>query len=216
LNPITGKAYALLPVVTGANHHDSNFLEPLVTLGKALGLDIRFMVADEAYDAADLASVPDVTLVTPPRSTVSLPDDVVVGHGVTTVFCHQACETPMTWVGRDESGHEFHCVAAQGTCPYELNCPRSRLIPFDNGHFGHIPRIESWLSAVDDTRKHCERPFNLIKHRNGVDRITVKSQHAVQVVQTTATIAVLLLEIVRFKKKTLEVKKQIEIPLSAS
>jgi hypothetical protein len=215
LNPITGKAYALLSVVTGANHHDSNFLAPMVMLGKALGLDIRFMVADEAYDAADLAEIPDVRLVTSPRSKVSLPRDVAVEQGIPHVFCHQECETPMDWIGRDKQEHEFHCAATLGACPHELQCPRFRVLPVDNGYFGHIPRTEVWLSAVDDTRKHCERPFNLIKHRNGIDRITVKSQHAVQVVQTTATIAILLLEIVRFREKTQEVYTQIEIPLIA-
>ena len=216
LNPLTGKAYSLLSVVTGANHHDSNFLEPLVTLGKALGLDIGFMVADQAYNADDLAHFPDITLVTPPRPGVSLPDDVVLKQGVPTVFCHQSCETPMTWVGRDGLFHEFHCQATQGTCPYEMSCPRSRVIKSDNGYLGHVPRTEDWIQAVEATRKHCERPFNLIKHRNGSDRITVKSKHAVQVVQTTATIAILLLEIVRYKKKTLEVYKQIDIPLKDS
>ena len=46
LNPLTGKAYPLIPLVTGANHHDSNYLKPLVALGKALGLDIRVKFCD--------------------------------------------------------------------------------------------------------------------------------------------------------------------------
>ena len=123
------------------------------------------------------------------------------------------------WSGLEEMNlpmNEFHCDVTHDECPFSLQCSRQREIPLDNGYFGHIPRTEDWVSPIEDTRKHCERPFNLIKHRNGIDRITVKSQHAAQVVQTTATIAVLLIEIVRYKQNTPEVQKQIEIPLGAS
>lgn len=213
LNPLTGKAYSLLPVVSGANHHDSNFLKPLIMLGKALGLDIRLIVADQAYDCFDLSSFPEMRLVTPPRATVSLPENVTIENNEPSVYCHQLCETPMSWAGHTESIHEYHCSAQQGECCFELSCPRQREIPVDNGSFGHIPRTEPWIQALENTRKHCERPFNLVKHRNGIDRITVKSKRAVQ---STAVIAVLLLEIVRYDEERYKVQKQIEIPLLAS
>ncbi|MBU2645509.1 transposase, partial [bacterium] len=43
-------------------------------------------------------------------------------------------------------------------------------------------------------RKNCERPFNLLKHREGLEVIRVRSQHALISKCSITTMATLLLE----------------------
>ena len=61
-----------------ANHHDSHFLSPLVRLGKAIGLDLKLITADEAYHDTDGSFFKEsgVHLVKPSNSKVSLPANV--------------------------------------------------------------------------------------------------------------------------------------------
>jgi hypothetical protein len=44
-------------------------------------------------------------------------------------------------------------------------------------------------------RKHMERAYNLLKHREGIEHIRITSQQGVMAVTTIAQIAELLLEI---------------------
>jgi len=55
-----------------------------------------------------------------------------------------------------------------------------------------------------DIRKNGERPFNLIKKREGLDQVRVRSQYGLVARATFTTMATLLLEMVgtRRKKKT--------------
>ena len=48
INPKTGYSIPLISLLAPANHHDSHFLSPLVQLGKAIGLDLKLITADEA------------------------------------------------------------------------------------------------------------------------------------------------------------------------
>ena len=53
-------------------------------------------------------------------------------------------------------------------------------------------------------RKHMERSYNLLKHREGLEPLRVRSQHGVMAVATFANIATILLEIVATRKTTKE------------
>ena len=60
------------------------------------------------------------------------------------------------------------------------------------------------VSKALEIRKNGERPFNLIKKREGLDQVRVRSQHGLVSRATFTTMATLLLEMsgTRRKKKT--------------
>ena len=213
INPETGMAYSLFSLLAPANHHDNNFLEPLIALGKAMGLDMKLIVADEGYDSTNVELMEryEVTVATSPRSRVNHPVHVDSVDGKTQVFCHEYCPQPMEYVGRDGEEHEYHCSDDHRKCPFRMTCPQSRMISLDNGLFGPIPQTMPNKKELISLRKVIERPFNYMKHRNGIDRITVKSQHSAQFVTTIATIAVLLIELAGQRKEKHYVNNQYEL-----
>ncbi|RZB33387.1 MAG: hypothetical protein SRB1_01161 [Desulfobacteraceae bacterium Eth-SRB1] len=66
-----------------------------------------------------------------------------------------------------------------------------------------------------DIRKNGERPFNLLKKREGLEQIRVKSQHGVVVRSTFTTMATLLIELAGTRKTKKANQKQIKLPLAA-
>ena len=204
INANTGQSFPLISLLAPANHHDSHFLGPLVSIGKAIGLDLQLITADEAYHDNDGAIYDEsgVHLVKPPSSNVSLPENV--DKETLQVTCDDFCETPMEYVGIEEKGHEFKCSAGFGECHRAAICPQFRHIPLDNGCFQRILYGSESVSKALDIRKNGERPFNLIKKREGLDQVRVRSQHGLVARATFTTMATLLLEMAgtRRKKKT--------------
>ena len=204
INAETGQSFPLISLLTPANHHDSHFLGPLVSIGKAIGLDLQLVTADEAYHDNDGAIYDEsgVHLVKPPSSNVSLPENV--DKETLQVMFDDFCETPMEYVGIEEKGHEFKCSAGFGECPRSAICPKFRHIPLDNGCFQRILYGSESVSKALDIRKNGERPFNLIKKREGLDQVRVRSQHGLVARATFTTMATLLLEMAdtRRKRKT--------------
>jgi len=117
------------------------------------------------------------------------------------VTCNDFCDVPMKIMGCSGNGHEFGCTAAPGECIYELNCPKYRTIAFDNGCFQPIPTFHEEAQRAIDIRKNCERPFNLIKKREGLEQTRVRSQHGVVARSTFTTIATLLIEMADTRRK---------------
>lgn len=201
MNPSTGHSFPLVSVVAAANHHDSLFLKPLINLAQALGIDMKLITADEAYHDKD-GSILDETgvhVIAPPSKNVDLPDNVI--EFPVSVTCSGTCEIPMKYLGSTKEGHEFRCDAEPGECFFEGACSKSRTIPFDRGLFQPTP---SWLEASEkalDIRKNCERPFNLMKKREGLENTRVRSQHGVVVRSAFTTIATLLIEMAGKRRK---------------
>jgi hypothetical protein len=107
----------------------------------------------------------------------------------------------MKIMGTSKGGHEFECGANTGDCPFESACSKSRTIAFDTGHFQPMPFfLESSQKAID-IRKNCERPFNLIKKREGLEQTRVRSQNGVVVRSTFTIIATLLIEMAGTRHK---------------
>ena len=204
INAETGQSSPLISLLAPANHHDSHFLGPLVSIGKAIGLDLQLVTADEAYHDNDSTIYDEsgVHLVKPPSSNVSLPENV--DKETLQVMFDDFCETPMEYVGIEETGHEFKCSAGFGECPMAAICPKFRHIPLDNGCFQRILYGNESVSEALDIRKNGERPFNLIKKREGLDQVRVRSQHGLVARPTFTTMATLLIEMAgtRRKKKT--------------
>ena len=173
-------AFPLVSLAVAANHHDSQVFEPLLAVARAIGLELKVLAADEAYADAgkqrELVEEHGTIVVTPPKSKSEIPEHVDSKSG--NVFCHGACETPMHWNGYDteDEGHVFLCNAEQNTCQMADICPKERIIPIDTGLFGPIPTCIPEAGEVIEFRKVTERPFNLIKHMDGLEPCRMKTQ----------------------------------------
>ena len=204
INAETGQSFPLISLLAPANHHDSHFLAPLVRFGKAIGLDLKLITADEAYHDKDgeIYKESGVHLVKPPSSKVSVPENV--DKETLQVMLDDFCEVPMEYVGIEEEGHEFKCGAGFGDCYRAAICPKFRHIPLDNGCFQRILYGSESVSKALDIRKNGERPFNLIKKREGLEQVRVRSQHGLVARAAFTTIATLLLEMAGTRRKKKE------------
>lgn len=213
----TGKSYPLISLLAPANHHDRHFHLPLVQLGKAIGLQIKLITADEAYCDRDgsFYNGTGVHLITPPRAKVLIPENVDLQSMQVTY--DEQCEIPMHYMGVDDCSHEFKCAANPGECFRESVCPKFRLISIDSGHFQRIFHNKQQVTEAIDIRKNGERPFNLLKKREGLETVRVRSQHSLLARCTFTTMATLLLEIAdtRRKVKPKSKNKQLELPFAA-
>ena len=215
INPETGRAIPLISLLAAANHHDSHFLAPLIALGKAIGLDINLITADEAYhdnEGAVLAQS-GVHLVTPPSSKVGLPENVDPQTSQVTLDEH--CDIAMDYIGIEAQGHEFKCGADSGQCSRSGQCPQFRHIPFDNGYFQRILHGSDAVSRALEIRKNGERPFNLFKKREGLEQVRVRSQPGLVARTTFTTMATLLLELAGTRKVKKVIQKQKLLPFAA-
>ncbi len=201
IDPKTGLSFPLVSLLAPANHHDSHFLPFLVNLAQAMGIDVKLITADEAYHDKDGSLFEDTgaTVVTPPSSKVSIPENVNPESG--RVLCHDQCPIPMQHLGVEDQLHEYKCSAGAGECPYADRCPQSRFIQLDGGMFQRIPYHLEQVQQVLDIRKNCERPFNLLKNQTGLETVRVRSQHATMARCTLSSIAVLLIKMAGKRKK---------------
>lgn len=200
VHPETGHSIPLISLLGAANHHDSHFLGPLVALGNAIGLDIKLVSADEAYHDKTGAVYNEngTYLVTPLNDRVKLPDNVdPETHAVTL---DDLCEIPMEYIGIDECGHEFKCGAEPHECSRACLCPQYRHIGFDSGYFQRLLHNNEQVDKALELRKNCERPFNLLKKREGLEQVRVRGQHNILTRLTVTTIATLLIELVQTRK----------------
>jgi hypothetical protein len=206
IDPRNGHNYPLFSLVAPGNHHDNLFLPQLLGFAQAMGLSIEVITADEGYGDAeqngDLGKEYGVTVITPASEKVTTPDDV--DPQTHAVYMNGWCEIPMSYAGRTDGGHEFKCGADAQECFYAPICAQCREIPVDAGLFGQIPDQVEGVEQIRLLRKHMERVYNLLKHREGLEPLRVRSQHAVMAVSTFANVAMVLLEIVGTRKTTKE------------
>ena len=198
----TGRSVALLSLLAPANHHDSQLLTLLVTLAQAIGVEMTVLTADTAYHDTDgsFFTTTGVHLITPPTEATTIPEHVDPESA--QVFCHDWCEVPMQYVGYADHTHEYHCAEEHGQCPHAATCPQARLIPYDTGLFQSIPTGCAQHHQALDIRKHAERPFNLLKHREGLEQARVRSQHSLLARCAIASIATLLIELMGTRRKS--------------
>ena len=86
-------------------------------------------------------------------------------------------------------------------------------IDFDNGCFQRIVYGSEAVSKALDIRKNGERPFNLLKKREGLEQVRVRSHHGVVVRTTFTTLATLLLELAGTRRTKKLKQEQIKLPL---
>ena len=171
-----------------------------------MGIDVNLITADEAYHDKDgtLFEKTGVIVTTPPSSTVQPPENVDAETGA--VFCHNECSIMMDYLGSEHQKHEYKCGAEPGQCLHSETCSQYRIIQMDQGLFQRIPFASIDIGEAHDIRKNCERPFNLLKHQAGLEKIRVRSQQATMTRCALSTIAVLLIKMAgqRKKKKTIK------------
>jgi len=197
INPETGKACPLISLTAPGNHHDSLFSAQLMALAKAIGLEAKIVIGDEAYGDADCEEINrkyGVKIVTSPRAVVTTPKNVE--DDGKKVFLNGSCEVPMQYMGRTEDGHEYKCNAEPGECFYSEVCPKFREISLDAGFFGQIPKQVPLVDELVVLRKNLERSFNLLKNREGLKDLRARSQQGTSAMATFANMANLLIEIV--------------------
>jgi hypothetical protein len=201
INPVTGHSFPLVSIVGAANHHDSLFLKPLIKLAQALGIDIKLITADQAYHDRDgsVLNETGVYVVAPASEKVKLPDNVL--ESPLRIMCNDSCEIPMEFLGALPEGHEFGCGSIPGECMFESVCSKSRIVGFDRGYFQPMPTFHRASQEAIGIRKNCERPFNLMKKREGLEQTRVRSQHGVIVRSALTTIATLLIEMAGTRHK---------------
>ena len=119
----------------------------------------------------------------------------------------------MEYAGRTDAGHEFVCGDTNTACFHASLCDKYREVPLDAGHFGQIPDTVPDVEKVRNMRKHMERTYNLLKHREGIERIRITSQQGVMAVVTIAQIAELLLEITGTRKTVKKEEMQHKLAL---
>lgn len=207
----SGHSYPLASLLAPANHHDNHFIVLLVKLGQAMGIDLKLVVADEAYTSSDgtLFKETGVHVITPPSSKVLVP--VNVDKEKMDIYFDNGCEIPMEYIGCTEEGHEFRCGDCAGDCPRHSICKQSRLIPYDNGYFQRIIHGSEQVSKAIEIRKNSERPFNLLKKREGLENVRVRSQHALLARCTFTIMTTLLLEMANTRRKKRIVKEQLDL-----
>lgn len=198
IDPERQIAYPLVSLLASANHHDSNFLVMLVELGKAIGLDLNIVIGDQAYgDEEENNSIQkqhNVTILTQPKTIKKLPD--FIDADTFQVHHNDMCDMPMTWRGvTDDREHEYGCEASVDDCPLAGNCDKIRHIPVDSGVFGQIPYHIKQVQEICTMRKVAERPFNLLKHRQGLEPLRTLSRETTRTATVIANIATLLIEI---------------------
>ncbi|MDZ7760820.1 MAG: hypothetical protein U5L00_11255 [Desulfovermiculus sp.] len=214
INPESGHSYPLLPLLAPANHHDSLFAHPIISLAKAIGLNIKLVTADEAYHDKDSEIFNDTgaSIITPPVKKVNIPEYVDIE--LKQVFCSKYCSTPMQYLGVYENLHEFKCAAQWGECPFAGSCPQARYIEIDSGHFQRISIFHEQAQEAIDIRKNSERPFNLLKNVYGASQARARSQHGILVQCTFAHAAALLVEMAGTRRKvTPSYTKEQQLPL---
>lgn len=201
IDATTGHSFPLVSLLAPANHHDSHFLPFLVKLGQAMGIELELITADEAYHDKDDALFLEtgVRVITPPSSKVRLPEHVDPQTG--SIFCHAGCTVPMRHMGIEDGCHEYKCDATTGECDYVGTCRKYRFIPLDSGWFQRVPGSAEHVQEAQELRKHCERPFNLLKHQTGMETVRVRSQQATLARCTISSMAVLLIKMAGVRKK---------------
>jgi hypothetical protein len=212
IDPETGNSIPVCALIAPANHHDTLFLSQLVSLSKAMGLGMKIITADEAYrDVAQNESIQKDTAIHVIASCdphVKSPEHVDENR----VYMNEWCDIPMKYAGRTDAGHEFACGDTDNICLHASLCDKYREVSLDAGHFGQIPDIIPGVTQVRNMRKHMEKTYNLLKHREGIEHIRITSQQGVMAVVTIAQIAELLLEITGTRKT--EKKEEIQQKLA--
>jgi len=203
----TGHSFPLVSMLAPANHHDSLFLKPLVQLAQAMGIDLKLITADEAYNDKDGSlSEMGVSLITPVSSKAKLPEHV--DAETNAVMFNDFCEIAMQRIGSVEGGHEFKCAAEPGECFHAELCSKSREIPFDSGYFQPIFHGSKLSEKAVKIRGNSERPNNLLKNQTGLEEVRVRSQHALLARTIFSNIGTLLLEMAGTRRKKKPEKRQ--------
>lgn len=217
----TQHAFPLFSLAVAPNHHDSQLLEPMLDLARSIGLELKVLLGDDAYadvnKQRELLAEDDIILLTPDRENTPPPEGVDPVSG--EVRCSPECPVPMRWDGfdKEERKHIFSCADEGGECFLQNRCPKETLIPLDNGLMRAIPNCVDGCDELMNLRKVAERPFNLMKHMDGLEpcRMRTKQSVSAQVVFSQCAGIFKAIAGMRSQEAT-KPKKPKEVPLFAT
>ncbi len=117
----------------------------------------------------------DVIVLNALKKLTKLPENADKETDVVRDDSSSSCPAAIKYVGCDDTrGHEFHCQVNAGECPFEGSCNKVRFIRVDTGILGKLPYYFKGASEIVQMRKVAERPFNLIKHHDGLEPLRTK------------------------------------------
>lgn len=178
----TEVAFPMLSLAVAANHHDSQMLQTLVAIAQAIGLDIKILLGDDAYGDLKVQEAlcrDGVSLLTPDRESTPAPEGVDSVTGEVTLYSE--CTYPMRWDGFDidAGAHLFVCGDDNCDCFFQPICIKERHVPLDLGVLRPIPTCTGVAEDVMELRKVTERPFNLMKHMDGIEPCRMRNMTTV-------------------------------------
>jgi hypothetical protein len=171
------KVIALLSVVASAHQQDVHFLLPLLYLAQALGLDVKYVVADLAYIDSERKRVAKekfgVVVHTDKKVNSRLPE-MVDQRGAP--YC--IAGKNLQWLGLDQKSglHYYGCgLDEPKDCPLYGGCEKLRVI--DSAQypvaFGQIPVHLGVSRKMLRVRKLKEPGFWRDRNKGGLARITL-------------------------------------------
>jgi len=118
-------------------------------------------------------------LLTPDKEDSPVPQNVDPLTG--EVRFSTECPFPMRWDGYSPQGHAHSFARGRdaGDCFCQHHCPKERLIPLDRGLFRPIPNWIPESEKATELRKVAERPFNLMKHMDGLEPCRMKTMSTI-------------------------------------
>lgn len=158
-------------------------LSPLVDIARAIGLDMKVLLGDDAYadvkKQEELLTCDGISLLTPDREETPVCENVDAVTG--DVHLSPECPVAMRWDGfdREDKAHVFVCADENRDCFLQHRCPKERLIPLDGGLMRPIPNCVEQSKTVMELRKVTERPFNLMKHMDGLEPCAMRNMRSV-------------------------------------
>jgi len=171
------KAITLLSVVAPAHQQDVHFLLPLLYLAQALGLEVKYVVADLAYIDSERKRVAKerfgVVVHTDKKVNSRLPE-MVDARGAP--YCVMG--ENLQWLGLDQKSglHYYGCgLDEPKDCPLYGGCEKLRVI--DSAQypvaFGQIPVHLKVSRKMLRVRKLKESGFWRDRNKGGLARITL-------------------------------------------
>lgn len=166
--PPTNKAVTLISLIAPANKREVRMLAALCSIGKSLGLDINYIVADAGYQGKKLQKALDVnygiTLVFAGKSNAALPD---CADKAGNVVCKEGKIMEWWHYDKEREEHLFKC-SDHGNCPFYLTCDKIKVIDSwkYNQAFGPIPTNTRIYKKLQKKRKYIEACYSRQKRLN--------------------------------------------------
>lgn len=192
---VDSKVIPIFSLIAPGNSNDQNFLLPLIRVGKSLGFELNYLVADLGYiDQKDKELAKQkygVVVRTDKKENTKLPEMVDSKRG--WPLCSYGYF--MKWLEYDEetAEHIYGCPfdSPHQECILAGSCERQRTISSKEYPIAFPPGFPVHLSVsrkMSAKRKAIEPVFWRNRWSGGLDKITLQRIHNVRILSTVADI----------------------------